>query len=170
MLFFDGKLYDAVQVRVRGASSRYWEKKHWKFYFPQGHDFTAPGLIEREVDTFNQQGTYADKSYMREILAWESLRDAGAPWLQTMPVRLEQNGSFFGMYTYLEAPDADWIARMGLDPNGARYKASSDLRVWPFEALDTIYERKSRFEDHPGQGCEMRQSFIEGTTCVKPIQ
>jgi hypothetical protein len=147
LLFFDGKFYDGVEVRVRGSSSRYWLKKSWKFFFPQGHNFTAPGLIERDVDTFNLQGNYSDKSFMREILAWETQRDGGAPWLQTFPVRLEKDGQFFGLYTYLEAPESDWLRRMGLDPNGARYKAQSDMRVWPFESLDTVYEKKSRFDE-----------------------
>ena len=48
---------------------------------PQGHNFEAPGLIERPVDTFNLQSGFADKTLVREILAWETLRDAGSPWI-----------------------------------------------------------------------------------------
>jgi hypothetical protein len=140
LLFFDGKLYDGAQVRVRGASSRNWLKKSWKFFFPQGHNFTAPGLIEQDVDTFNLQGNYSDKSFMRECLAWETLRDAGAPYLQTFPVRLERDGQFFGLYTYLEAPEADWLARMGLDPNGSRYKAFDDLSILSLDGLPDLYD------------------------------
>ena len=62
----------------------------------------APGLIENEVDTFNLQGNYTDKSFVREILAWESFRDSGSPYLQTAPMRIEKNGEFFGLYLYIE--------------------------------------------------------------------
>jgi hypothetical protein len=147
VLFFDGKLYDAVEVRVRGASARNWAKKNWKFFFPQGHNFTAPGLIEREVDTFNLQSDYSDKSFMREVLAWESFRDGDAPYLQAFPVRLEKDGQFFGLYTYLEAPDADWIRRMGLSNSGSRYKAFSELKWAPLDELHLLYEKKSRLDE-----------------------
>ena len=78
---------------------------------PQGHNFEAPGLIERPVDQFSLQSNYSDKTYVREILAWESFRDGGAPYHQAFPARIHKNGQFFGLYTYLEAPDADWVKR-----------------------------------------------------------
>jgi hypothetical protein len=154
LLYFDGKLYDGVEVRVRGASSRTWAKKSWKFFFPQGHNFTAPGLIEIEVDTFNLNSNYADKSYLRETLAWETIRDGDAPALQAFPARLERNGAFFGLYTYLEAPDSDWIRRVGLSTEGARYKAFSEMKLVPSpeELLaedGNLYEKKNRWDDDP---------------------
>ena len=47
----------------------------WKFFFPQGHNFAAPDLLARAVDTINLQSNYSDKSYLREVLSWESFRD-----------------------------------------------------------------------------------------------
>ena len=44
VLVFDGRLYDGVQVRVRGQSSRYFDKPSWRFFLPQGHELTAPSL------------------------------------------------------------------------------------------------------------------------------
>jgi len=144
VLYYDGKLYDGVEVRVRGASSRGWPKKSWKFSFPQGHNFTAGNLIEQEVDTFDLQSNYVDKSFVRETLAWETIRDGGAFYLQAFPVRVERNGAFFGLYTYLEAPEANWASRMGLSPADARYKAQSDLKPGvPLVELPQLYEKKS---------------------------
>jgi len=150
VLFYDGTLYDAVQVRIRGQSAREWDKPPWKFFMPQGHDFQAPGLINRSVDTFNLQSNYADKSYTREILAWGSFEEAGVPAGKAFATRVEQNGQFFGLFTFLEAPDSDFIVRQRLDVNGARYKAFENLRLrTPMTELEIFYEKKSRLhEDH----------------------
>jgi len=139
-LFFDGKFYDGVQARVRGQSARGWPKKHWKYFMPQGHNFTAPGLLENDVDLFDLQSGYIDKSWMRELMAWETFRDAGAPASQVFHVRLELNGEFFGLYTFLEDPDADWLRRNGLSPTASRYKAFNDMRPEPLGQLPQSYE------------------------------
>jgi hypothetical protein len=146
LLFFGGKLYEA-EMRVRGASSRFWMKKSWKWSFPQGHNFTAPGLIEQEVDTFNLESSYSDKTFMRELLAWETLRDGGAPSLQIFPVRLHKDGQFYGLYGYLEAPETDWLRRMGLDTAGSHYKAKSDMKKAELEELPLLYEKKNPQDD-----------------------
>jgi hypothetical protein len=149
VLFYDGVLYDNVQVRVRGQSSRSWPKNHWKFIFPQGHPFSAPGLIANSVDNFNLQGNYGDKSHLREILAHETFGNVGLPGLETFHVRVEQNGGFFGLYTYLEQPDADWLERVGLSPDAARYKAFGDCRKQTLSELQADYEKVGRvLEDY----------------------
>ena len=148
VLYYDGTLYDGVEVRIRGQSARAWDKPPWKFFMPQGHDFEAPGLIHRSVDTFNLQSNYADKSYVREILAWGSFVEAGVPAGKAFAMRVEQNGQFFGLFTFLEAPDSDFIVRQRLDINGARYKAFENLRLRLSPAeLESHYEKKSRLDE-----------------------
>ncbi len=147
VFFYDGRLYDAVQVRVRGQSSRSWGKKNWKFIMPQGHNFEAPNLIERPVDNFNLQSSYGDKSFMREILAWETVRDAGAPYMQMAPVRLHKNGSFFGLYHYMETPDKDWLTRSRLSETDARYKAQDNMVPRNESDLDDYYVKESRLDE-----------------------
>ena len=148
VLYYDGTVYDGVQVRVRGQSARQWDKPPWKFFFPQGHNFSAPDLILQPVDTFNLQSSYSDKSYAREVLAWETFAASGAPANQAFPMRVEQNGSFFGLFNWLEAPDADFVRRVGLPETGARYKAGSDLQSLPTPAdLVPLYEKKSRLSE-----------------------
>ncbi|MCP3980221.1 MAG: hypothetical protein GY716_13025 [bacterium] len=150
VLFFDGTLYDGVQTRIRGQSARQWPKPPWKFLLPQGHDFEST-QIERPVDNFNLQSNYSDKSYVREILGWESLRTAGLPNAQAFPMRIEQNGQFFGLFNFLEAPDADWRKRNLLDPLASQYKAiegDCSARNTPAE-LEPLYEKRTRLdEDH----------------------
>jgi hypothetical protein len=148
VFFYDGVVYDNVLIRVRGRKAREWPKLHWKFILPPGHEFYDPDLIINPVDNFNLQGHYSDKTYLRERLAWETAREAGAPWNQTFHVRLEQNGAFFGLYSFLEDPDRDWLLRNGLDVNAARYKAFNDLRK-PNNPnqLENDYEKQSRLDE-----------------------
>ena len=149
VLYFEGRLYDRVRARVRGQSSRTWPKKNYKFFLPQGQAFQSTELFARKLDTFNIQGLYSDKSFVREMLAWETLRDAGVPYSETFHIRVEKNGEFYGLYMFLEAPDRDWIERNELSTEGARYKAFSDFRLQPFDDLPFSYQKHSRLdEDH----------------------
>jgi hypothetical protein len=88
LVYYGGTLYDGVRIRVRGSSSRAWVKKNWKFYFPQGHDFYAPELINRPVDQFNMEASYSDKTFMREFLSYNTLADFGSPASLIFHVRL----------------------------------------------------------------------------------
>ncbi len=149
VFFYNGVLYDNIQVRVRGQSSRGWPKPHWKFKFPQGNEFFDSALIANPVDNFDLESSYGDKSYLRELLSYRTLKEAGHPSNQSFPVRLQQNGQFYGLYGFLEDPDRDWVERNGLDPDGARYKAYDDLSDRGSEANTRgRYEKDSRsYED-----------------------
>jgi spore coat protein CotH len=148
VLVYGGRVWDAVQTRVRGQSQRFWPKLSWKFYMPVGHDFEAPTLLEHTLDTFDLQASYSDKTYSREYLAWKTWGMVGGLTEQLFPVRLEQNGQFFGLYMFLEAADADWVVRSRFDPAGARYKAGDSLRFWPTMAeIVPFYEKQSRLTE-----------------------
>jgi spore coat protein CotH len=150
VLFYDGVLYDGVQARIRGQSARYWTKPPWKFYMTQGHELAAPDVFDTTVDTFDLQSNWSDKAFMREVLAWETHRDSGGISCQAHPVHVQKDGAFFGLYTFLEAPELDWVERNGLDPDGSRYKAFDDLRSYSYyDNIVPKYEKKSRlYEDH----------------------
>jgi len=148
VFYYNGKLYDRVQIRVRGGSARRWPKVHWKFIFPIGHPFEAPDFLESSVDRFNLQSSYGDKTFLREVLSYESFADAGVPSCISFPVRLQRNGEFFGLYVFLEQPDEGWLKRMGLPENGVLYKAFGQA-VLPDSASDLPddYEKKTREEE-----------------------
>jgi hypothetical protein len=146
-LVYNGQYYDALEVRVRGQTARNFPKKHWKFIFPQGHDFSAPGIITAAVDQFNLQANWADKAHVREIISYEMFDLEGSRSLETSPVRIHQNGAFYGLYTYIEQAEGSWMERVGLDRDGARYKAFSDCRVLPTSAYPGKYEKKTRLNE-----------------------
>jgi len=145
-LVYNGDVYDSVQCRVRGGSARWWPKLHWKFVMPKAHDFNLSQL-PRPIDRFNLQGSYSDKTYLREILSWESFQEAGVPSNRMFHVRLHQNNKFFGLYLFLEQPDDDWLARHGLSEDAAHYKATEEAdgsNTASPAALVAKYEKESR--------------------------
>ena len=125
-LFFDGELYDNIAVHIRGQASRGYPKKSFKFDFLPGHHFRFD-RSQKRVEEMNVNTTYADKSFLRVTLAWESFRKAGAPHCLAFPLRLEQNNAFYSVATFLEEPDGTMLRRNGLDPNGAFYKMFNSL-------------------------------------------
>jgi hypothetical protein len=112
---YAGKIFDNSKVRVKGQASRSWPKKKWKMILPAGHELTIPGVLPEPVDEFGLHSSWSDKSFLRETLASEMIAAAGIPVSQTFPVRLERNGTFYGLYTYVEQPDGTWRDRFGLD-------------------------------------------------------
>lgn len=141
---YEGRLYDNLGVRVRGQSSRYWPKKNWKFHFAQGHDFHDPARLARAVDQFDLQSNYSDKSYVREILAHETLRDCGAAYCQAYSVRLHKNGQFFGLYTLRTAMDDDFLTVNDLSEDGAWYKAYHTATYMSLANLPNYYQKHTR--------------------------
>lgn len=151
VFYYDGVLYDNVQVRVKGQSSRDFPKNHWKFKFPRGHDFDHPRVMPAPVDQFNLQSSYADKAYARDLLAFETVRDAGMPYSVTFHVRVQQNGQFYGLYTFVEDFDAEWLERNGLDDRGAWYESTNgDGSSLPLGNIEFYYEKVTR-ETEPYQ-------------------
>jgi hypothetical protein len=87
------------------------------------------------MSDINLMTTYSDKAQMRNILAYETYRDAGCAYFGTFAVRVQQNGSFWGTAHVMENGDKDWLIRMGVNADGALYKmyntftSSSDATV-----------------------------------------
>ena len=73
-------------------------------------------------------------------------KDIGQPYCQYFPVRLYQNGQFFGLYSYCEDLDKNYLTRNGLDADtGATYEAFqgalADCRYFPLAQLPTYYNK-----------------------------
>ncbi len=120
-LFYDGVFYDNVWINIHGQSSRGFPKKSYDIDFHPGHNFKwAQG--QPRADDINLMTTYPDKAHMRNILAYEMYRDADCPYHWVFPVRVQQNGAFWGTAHVMENGDEDWLIRMGLNAEGALYK------------------------------------------------
>jgi len=120
-LFYDGLFYDNVLVNIHGQSSRGFPKKSYDIDFHPGHNFKWDPDQPR-ADDINLLTTYPDKAQMRNVLAYETYRDADCPYHWVIPVRVQQNGAFWGTAHMVENGDEDWLIRMGLNADGALYK------------------------------------------------
>ena len=119
--WFNGEFYDNFFVRIRGASTRGLVKKSYKFDFSPGNHFRF-NFIEPRAEEFNLNTTYTDKTYVRQPLGYELYARSGCPAPTSELWRIEQNGDFFSVASFVENPDEDMLARVGLDPDGALYK------------------------------------------------
>jgi hypothetical protein len=120
-LYYDGQFYDNLWINIHGQSSRGFPKKSYDIDFHPGHNFKwAQG--QPRSDDINLMTTYPDKAQMRNVLAYDTYRDADCPYHWVFPVRVQQNGAFWGTAHAMENGDEDWLIRMGLNTEGALYK------------------------------------------------
>ena len=145
-LFYDGEFYDNVLINIHGQSSRSFPKKSYDIDFHPGHNFKwEPG--QPRADDINLMTTYPDKAHMRNILAYETYRDADCPYHWVFPVRVQQNGAFWGTAHVIENGDEDWLFRMGLNIEGALYKMYNRFDS-PSHATSGAEKKTRKYEDN----------------------
>ncbi len=120
-LWVEDQFYDNVKVKRRGASSAGYPRKSFKFDFNPNH---RPVLQELGVpiDEANLNTHWSDKAHVRQLLSFFLYDVVGSPGSVSFPVRIEQNGIFYSVQTFIEEPDRFLLERAGEDPNGALYK------------------------------------------------
>ncbi len=120
-LFFKGRFYDNLFCRIRGQSTANWPKHKYKFdFYRGGHFFWKDGAPE--VEEFNVNSHYRD-GYVRENAIFAFLKLAGSPAPETMPMWIRRNNADFGLFTFVEQVDEEFLGRHGFDASGAMYKA-----------------------------------------------
>jgi len=132
-LFYDGVFYDNVFVNIHGQSSRGFPKKSYDLEFNPGYKFRYDPARE-PVGDINFMTTYPDKAHLRNLLAYETYRDAGSPHHFVYAVRVQTNGVFYGDAHLMENGDGEYLERNGLDPNGALYKMYTTFNSSPAHA------------------------------------
>ena len=145
-LFYDGEFYDNVRINIHGQSSRGFPKKSYDIDFHPGHNFKwEPG--QPRADDINLMTTYPDKAHMRNILAYETYRDADCPYHWVFPVCVQQNGAFWGTAHVMENGDEDWLIRMGLNAEGALYKMYNGFNS-PSHSTTGAEKKTRKYEDN----------------------
>ncbi len=142
-LWFEGRFYDNIQVKVRGGSSEWYPKKSYKFDFNNGDRF----FLEesgRHLDEVNLNTTWADKAFIRQALCFDLYEGCGAKGSMGYMARLEQNGDFFSVCVFIEEPDEDLLVRLELDPEGALYKMYNTLN----SGTSGVEKVTRRYEDN----------------------
>jgi len=149
----EGTYYDNLFTRQRGHASKSWPKKSLKFDFNPGYHFRfAPD--QEPVEEFNLNTTSSDQAYIRQVLAWETYRDVGAPYSISFPMRVQQNGAFHSIGIFVEQPSERYLNRLGLDPNGSLYKLKFNPLTTTTEGLTKLTRLHEDYDD--------LQSLVDG--------
>lgn len=117
----NGELYPEVGLRFRGNTACYINKRNFKLRFNRGRYFDGDGA--RRLKKMNLNGLWTDKAIVREKLAWDLVRDIGAPYVDNFYTRVHVSGNYYGLFIYIEHPDNFFLSRNGLDTDGSLYKA-----------------------------------------------
>ncbi|MFI4860436.1 MAG: CotH kinase family protein, partial [Phycisphaerales bacterium JB063] len=133
-VFYDGEFYDNVYIRRRGFTTAGWNKRKFKIDFNKGEDFRysddAPRVKEINLQShFLEVGGSPHTSYMREVLGFAFMQEVGVAASNAFHIHIEQNGGFFGLYSFVEQVDETFLERNGFDPDGILYKAAGSSSV-----------------------------------------
>ncbi|MBI4327028.1 MAG: lamin tail domain-containing protein, partial [Chloroflexi bacterium] len=125
-VFYDGEFYDNILVYAHGQSSLSFPKKSYNFDLNSGYRLRyAPD--QPRIHDFNLLTTYPDKAHLRNILSYETYRNAGSPYHFAFAVRVQRNGAFYSDAHFVENGDDVFLERLGLDPRGVLYKMFNTL-------------------------------------------
>ena len=168
-LFYDGRFYDNIFVRLRGATAAGLAKNPYKFEFNKGYYFHYSDDFP-EIDEFDLNTTYRDKAYIRPILGYELYRDAGVPYSNVFCVHVRRNNDFFSVAIFTEHPDKTFLERNGLDPDGTIYKAN--LNGFTPDAQGGYLDVYSGFEKKNPKDNDNSDivAFVNGLAQTGPVQ
>ncbi len=168
---YEGEVYDKVRVRWFGSFSERvaitkknwrikfnpWQKLHGVFsgFAPSGGEFKVGSLIllGGDYDDLSLRGS----ACLREMLTQRAFWYAGCSYSATEYVRLQLNGSPYGLMLSLERPDTDYLERNHRDRDGDLFQARSlpgqppsNMSVLPsYDDYNFAYDRKTnRLEPH----------------------
>jgi hypothetical protein len=162
-VFFNGQFYDNILVRRRGLSTLGWAKNKFKFDFNPGDHFRYDQEQPR-VEEFNLQSHFREigpVSYMRENLGFAWLNEAGVDAPHTFHLHLRQNGTFYGLYSFVEQVDDTFLMRTGNDDDSVMYKALQNGTLAPNPTSATY--RKATHKDEPWDDF---QAFTDGLSGI----
>jgi len=144
-VFFDGEFYDNVFVRSRGG---YTARDSQKFVFNNGFKFRFSDDHDR-VKEFNFNENGSDPSYLRQPLAFETMRHAGCPASLSFLMLSVVNGQVDRVGIFIEQVDEEFLERNGYTSDGALYKFVQRSSIAPvFNDINSGIEKKTR--EHEG--------------------
>ena len=127
------RFYDYVAVNLHGQSTQGFPKKSYNLNFNKGNRFKW-AIGAKEIRSVNLLSDYADKSKLRNTLAysaWADTQHAASHFSNMLHVRQATGGAptmaFHGLYDMVEDGNEEFLSRCGLDENGALYKMYNSL-------------------------------------------
>lgn len=121
------RFYDAIPVTIHGQSSGGFPQKSHNISFNKDNRFDWKDG-EPALRSVNLLSTYADKTKIRNSLAWDTWSKSGHLASHfCVAVRVQRNAAFRGLYDMTEDGNEDYLQRFGLDPQGSLYKVYNSL-------------------------------------------
>lgn len=111
-------IQDSIKFRIRGSSSRDYNKKSLKLYL-NSNSFNGSKKL-------NLNSEFTDKSYIRQYLSTELFKRSGQICFDSEHVIVNLNKSFFGIYLLVENMDGVFLKKNKLSIKGNLYKATHD--------------------------------------------
>jgi len=138
-LVYQGKVFDYLKMRIRGAYARTWPKKAYKIFFHRDQLFRGRSRV-------NLNSGWRDPAMVREVLAYKIYDHVGGLSMESRLVRVDLNGDFWGLFVEVEQPDKRYLEERGLK-SASLYKADSpnnrsDERL--FDKIDEYHNHYSK--------------------------
>lgn len=166
-LYYLGDFYDNIQVDLHGQSTAGadFPKKSFDFDSNKGEKFKIAEGLERHSD-FNLLTNYADQSKLRNTVAYAAFAEAGAAHHLAYPVAVHRNGEFYALYDFVEDGDAEYLERIGLDPDGALYKVNNNLENNNSANFD-VDKKTRKYEDRSDLEELVQADDLTGLTATR---
>jgi spore coat protein H len=144
ILYIDGSAYE-VEVRNRGASTRYLSKQNFKIRL-------KGGATHEGRNGFKLNSEVVDPQLITERLAYDLFEQVGALAPRARYVHLVLAGRYLGVYTEIQEVDRLFFAGNGIDDGGNLYRLGGGLLNILDEqgAYAEIYEKKTNESDPAG--------------------
>jgi CotH kinase protein/Lamin Tail Domain len=150
-LFLNGEFYDNVGINIHGQSTTgsAFLKKSYDIDGNRGYRFkwTDDPLVPRAKD-INLLTIYPDKTRIRHDLAYEMNREAGVAAHYCFLTHVRLNGTFDGIYDFVEDADDVYLERAGLNKDGALYKMYNNMLNPATDAITGAEKKNRKFENN----------------------
>ncbi len=139
-IFYDGELYDNVNFRIKGDTTRTLNKRAHRVDFNSAHKFRFDNNAKR-LRELALNAEYVDPSYSRQFMSmWLHRSTSGLAATRHFPVRTQINGAFWQLAFHTETQDSEVVEYMGLDGDGAIYAAVGQMITAGGEKQSRVWE------------------------------
>ena len=109
-----------VRLRIRGDSSRKLSKKSLKLKLPSDVRLLSNSRM------LNLNAEFSDLTFMRQYLATKLFQESGHTCFSSKHILLHINGTFDGIYLWIENMDNAFLQKRGFNSKNLLYKATRD--------------------------------------------
>lgn len=169
-VYYEGEFYDNVLFNLHGQSTAGFPKHSYNIDFNPHNHFRYKTNAAR-VSDIDLLTNWADKSKVRQVLAYEIMRGSGVAAHFAFTVRVQYNGAFFSTADFVERGNAEYLERAGLNKDGALYKVyGNTLNKAAGDSGTSGVEKKTReFENNADLQALINGLALSGTNLTNFI-